>query len=101
MGTLQAYLGAILIQLFGISLFSVRLGIVLIFALFLVSMYYLVRLLYTQRFALFVTALLSIGSDRMVGILLVANGGDTETMLVRLLTLLHTSLLGLTEMQEP
>src|SRR6266849_1541331 len=53
MGTLQAYLGAILIQFFGLSLFSVRLGIVLIFALFLVSMYYLVRLLYTQHFALF------------------------------------------------
>ena len=101
MGTLQAYLGAILIQLFGISLFSVRLGIVLIFALFLVSMYYLVRLLYTQRFALFVTALLSIGSDRMVGILLVANGGYAETMLLGALTFLLTSWLALTELQGP
>ncbi|HWS84269.1 MAG TPA: hypothetical protein VN207_08415 [Ktedonobacteraceae bacterium] len=99
MGTLQAYLGAILIRLFGISIFSVRLGIVLIFALFLVSMYYLVRLLYTQHFALFVIALLSIGSDRMFGVLLVANGGYAETMLLGALIFLLASWLALTSQQ--
>jgi hypothetical protein len=47
MGTIQAYLGAPLIHLVGSSAFSVRLGTLLIFALYLVSMYFLVRLLYT------------------------------------------------------
>jgi len=99
MGTLQAYLGAVLIQLLGISIFSVRLGILIIFALFLVSMYYLVRLLYTQQFALFVIALLSIGSDRMFSVLLVANGGYAETMLLGAVIFLLASWLALTSLQ--
>src|SRR5260370_6281463 len=75
MGTIQASLGGPLIHLVGSSAFSVRLGTLLIFALYLVSMYFLVCLLYTPAYALFIIALLSIGSDRMMGIPLVANGG--------------------------
>src|SRR5258707_1674939 len=75
MGTIQAYLGAPLIHLIGSSAFSVRLGTLLIFALYLVSMYFLVRLLYTPAYALFIIALLSIGSDLVMGILPVPNAG--------------------------
>lgn len=80
MGTIQAYLGAILIHLFGSSAFSVRLGTLLLFSLYLVCMYFLVCLLYTPAYALFIVALLSIGSDRVMSIPLVANGGYAETM---------------------
>src|SRR5579864_3509500 len=39
MGSLQAYLGAAFFHLFGVSLFSLRLGTVLLDTLFLISMY--------------------------------------------------------------
>src|ERR1700682_6323986 len=68
MGSLQAYLGAIMIRFFGSSTFSVRLGTLLIFALYIVCVYCLVRLLSTPAFALFIVTLLSIGSDRIVSI---------------------------------
>ena len=48
MGTLQAYLGVAFFRLFGISVFSLRLGAVLFFALFLIIMYCLTSLLYTK-----------------------------------------------------
>ncbi len=96
MGTIQAYLGAPLIHLIGSSAFSVRLGTLLIFALYLVSMYFLVRLLYTPAYALFIIALLSIGSDRVMGIPLVANGGYAETMLFGAVIFLLASWLALT-----
>ena len=36
MGTIEAYLGALLFHIFGVSSFSIRLGLALMFALFLV-----------------------------------------------------------------
>ncbi len=97
MGSLQAYLGALSIALFGSTAFSVRLGTLLIFALYLTCMYLLVRLLYTPKFALFCIALLSIGSDRMMSIPLVANGGYAETMLFGALLFLLATRLVLTK----
>ncbi|HJT59439.1 MAG TPA: hypothetical protein VJ761_23220, partial [Ktedonobacteraceae bacterium] len=43
MGSLEAYLAAPLFQLFGASLFTLRLGLVLLFTIFLTAMYLLVR----------------------------------------------------------
>ncbi|HEX6110153.1 MAG TPA: hypothetical protein VFZ02_12140, partial [Ktedonobacteraceae bacterium] len=63
MGTLEAYLGVAFFRLFGISVFSLRLGTVLFFALFLVIMYGLTSLLYTKKLALLTLALLSLGSS--------------------------------------
>src|SRR5258708_19186069 len=96
MGTIQAYLGALLIRLVGSSAFSVRLGTLVMFTLYLVCMYLLVRLLYTPPFALFIMAVLTIGSDRMIGIPLVANGGYTETMLFGAVIFLLSSWLAFT-----
>lgn len=96
MGSLQAYLGAALIRFAGNSTFSVRLGTVLIFALYLVCLYFLVRRLYTPAYALFIIALLSLGSDRMLGMPLAANGGYAETMLFGALIFLAASWLGIT-----
>src|SRR5215510_16194471 len=41
MGTLEAYIGAVLFHIFGPSLFVLRLSVILLIALFLVSMYLL------------------------------------------------------------
>src|SRR5947209_20259377 len=62
MGMIEAYLGALLFRLFGVSLFSLRLGMVILFALFLVSLYLLTSLLYSKKLALVSLALLSVGA---------------------------------------
>src|SRR5712692_5946068 len=66
MGTLEAYLAAAFFRLFGASVFSLRLGPVLLFALFLANMYLLTSLLYTKKLALITLALLSLGSSIML-----------------------------------
>lgn len=96
MGTLQAYMGAVLMHFFGSSTFSVRLGTLLLFALYIICMYLLVRLVYSIAFALFSMALLSIGSERMMGVPLMANGGYAETMLFSALIFLIVVWLALT-----
>src|SRR5437660_4777518 len=63
MGPLEGYIAAPLFHLFGTSLFSLRLGLLPLFALFLISMYYLTCLLYTKKFALAIVVLLSLGSN--------------------------------------
>src|SRR5947209_19241827 len=62
MSTIEAYLGALLFRLLGVSLFSLRLGMVLLFALFLLSLYLLTSLLYSKKLALVSLALLSVGA---------------------------------------
>lgn len=96
MGTSQAYLGAVLIHLFGSTILSVRLGTLLMFAVYFLCLYFLVRLLYTPAFALFCAALLSIGSERMISVPLMANGGYAETMMFGAAIFLIVSWLALT-----
>src|SRR5260370_14320206 len=52
MGSLEAYLGAVFFHLFGTSIFSLRMGLILLFTLFLISMYLLTSLLYSRGLAL-------------------------------------------------
>jgi len=88
MGTLQAYLGAAFFSLFGASVFTLRLGLVLLFALFLATMYALLRLLYERMFALFALFLLSLGTPELLKPQLLALGGYPETLLFGALSLL-------------
>ena len=44
MGVLEAYIAAFFFHLFGVSVFTLRIGMILMFALFLVSMYLLTSL---------------------------------------------------------
>ena len=81
MGSLEAYLAAIMFHLFGVSVFSLRLGLILIFALFLASTYLLTSLLYTKKLALFSIALLCLGSSAILTRQLTAIGGYPETLL--------------------
>lgn len=62
MGTLDAYIGAGLFQLFGSSIFTLRFGIILLYIPFMIVMYFLTSVLYTKRLALGSLVLLSIGS---------------------------------------
>src|SRR6266567_591707 len=58
MGSFEAYFAALLFRLFGTSLFTLRLGLVIIFALFLLSIYLLTSLIYTKNLALVTLRLL-------------------------------------------
>jgi hypothetical protein len=91
MGALEAYLGAALFHLFGPSLFSLRLGLLILFILFLVSTYLLASLLYSKSLALVTIAGLSIGSSYVLGRELSAIGGYPETLLFGSLAFLCAS----------
>lgn len=91
MGSLEAYLGAAFFSLFGPTLFALRLGLIFLFALFLLGMYLLVSTIYTRNLAIFVLLLLSLGSASVLTRQLVAVGGIPE-MLVCATGLLFLSL---------
>jgi len=96
MGSHQAFLGALFFHLFGPSLFALRLGLVVLFALFLASSYILARLLYTRGWALFSLLLLCLGSGYVMARELSAIGGYTETLLFGSLLFVLSALLVLT-----
>src|SRR5436305_3634176 len=88
MGVLEEYIAAAFFQLFGISVFSLRLVPVLFFALFLANMYLLTSLLYTKKLALITLILLTLGSSIMLDTELVAIGGYPELLFFGSLALL-------------
>ncbi len=88
MGSLEAYVAAAFFRLFGASVFTLRLGPVLMFALFLATMYLLTSLLYTKKLALITLALLTLGSNIMLNTELVAIGGYPELLFFGSLALL-------------
>jgi hypothetical protein len=95
MGATEAYLAAIMFRLFGVSSFTLRLGLILIFALFLLGMYLLTSLLYNKKVALLTLALLASGSNPMLMRELIAVGGVPETWLAGTCLLLLTAWLAL------
>jgi len=95
MGSLEAFLGAAFFHLFGVSVFSLRLGTVLLFALFLAGMYLLTSLLYTKKLAVVTLVLLSLGSTIMLDTELIALGGYPELLVFGTLSLLLASWLAL------
>lgn len=99
MGSLEAYLAAPLFQLFGASLLTLRLGLVLLFAIFLIAMYLLVSLLYTKRLALFSILLLSLGASIITYREMQAIGGYPETLMFAALAFLLASWLAITSRQ--
>ena len=99
MGTIEAHLAALFFHLIGPSLFTLRLAPLLLFALFLASMYLLTSVLYTKKFALVVLMLLSLGSNAMFLRELYATGGSTQTLLFGSLAFLFTAWLALSRGQ--
>src|SRR5579859_1890126 len=91
MAPFEAFIGAALFHIFGVSILTVRLGLLPFYAVFLVCMYYLTCMLYTRGLALFTIGLLSLGSSGLFMHQLVALGGYPEinnyTALIFLLAL--------------
>lgn len=80
LGPLEGYLAAPLFHLFGSSTFVLRLGLLPCFPLFLICMYYLTRLLYTQKLAVFTVILLCFGSQDIISRQLKAVGEYPELL---------------------
>jgi hypothetical protein len=79
MGSLEAYLAAPFVGLFGPSVLALRLPALLIcYAVFGWSMYRLTARLYTRWFAVAVVGLLALGSDHTISMQLRASGGYPE-----------------------
>jgi hypothetical protein len=100
MGVLEAYIAAVFFRLFGVSVFTLRIGMMMMFALFMVSMYFLTSLLYTKKLALLTLALLGFGiaSDVLIQQLR-AVGGAVETLLFGSLVILIAAWLALSSEQ--
>ena len=81
MGALEAYLAAALFHLFGPSLFVLRLGLLLMFVLFLTSIYILTSIVYSRALGLVTLGLLGLGSGYVMARELSAIGGYPETLL--------------------
>jgi 4-amino-4-deoxy-L-arabinose transferase-like glycosyltransferase len=105
LGPLEGYAAAPLFRLFGSSLFLLRLPLVLFFTLFLLSMFFLVRLLYQdRRFALASVILLGLGSPDVLFLQLRASGEYPEIEACAALMCLLAVWLALTSqrfMQDP
>jgi hypothetical protein len=78
LGVLEAYISAPFFRLFGISDITLRAGMLILFALFMISMYWLSSLLYSKRLALVTLALLSFATTDMLIEQLRAVGGAME-----------------------
>jgi 4-amino-4-deoxy-L-arabinose transferase-like glycosyltransferase len=100
MSAIEAYLGAALFHVFGPSLWVLRLGVILMVSLFLLNMYLLTNLLYSKSFALFVLALLSLGSNFIFTLEIYAKGGTSQTLLFGSLAFLCASWLALSCAQD-
>jgi len=100
MGPMEAYIGAVLFHLFGSSTFTFRLGLLLLFALFLVTLYYLISLLYSKKFALAMVALFSLGSNDIILHQLKGIGGYPELVFLATLILLLVGHLSLSSSRE-
>src|SRR5207247_5895556 len=81
MTPLEGHIAAPLFRIFAASLFTLRLGLLPLFAAFLMCMYYLTRLLYTEKFALAIVILLSLGSIDIIFLQIRAVGEYPETEL--------------------
>jgi hypothetical protein len=62
LGAFEAYVGALMFRLFGVSVFSMRLGAILFYSGFLVCMYFITSRVYTRSLAFITIVLLGLGS---------------------------------------
>jgi hypothetical protein len=95
MGATEAYLGAALFHVSGASLFTLRLGLILLFIIFLISTYLVASMLYTKAVGLGSLFILSLGSIAVVSRELIAIGGYAETITCGSLAFLLASWLAL------
>src|SRR6266700_2640782 len=96
MGSWEAFLGAIFFRLLGPSLFTLRLVTISAFAIFLLSIYLLTRLLFSRTYALITLLLVGLGSGFVISVEILVYGGYAETLAFSTLLFLGASWLALT-----
>jgi hypothetical protein len=101
MGVAEAYAGALAFKLFGISVFSLRLGMIAFDAIFLASVCWLASLLYSRRVALVSLAALAVAWPWLMRYELLADGGKPETLASSALMFALASWLALTRPVAP
>lgn len=92
LGALEAYIGALMFRIIGMSLFSMRLGAILLYSGFLVCMYFIVSRVYTKRLAILIMILLGLGTQWVFGSQLLTAGYTPLPFLCALLFLLSYQL---------
>ena len=80
LGPLEGYVAAPLFHIFGSSTFMLRFALLPFFSLSLLCIYYLTRLLYTSKLAIFTVVLLGFGSEEIIRRQLRAVGEYPETL---------------------
>jgi len=80
MGSIEAHLAAVVFAVLGVSVFSLKVALILLYVCFMVVMWLLLRQLFTPRRALFGLALLIFGGGDLLGLELHAFGGYLETL---------------------
>ncbi|PZW20812.1 hypothetical protein EI42_05817 [Thermosporothrix hazakensis] len=93
MGALEAYIAAPLFRVLGPSTLHARLGLILLFLLFLVAMYMLTTRLFSKGLALLTVSLLALGTPDIFLYQLRAYGRYPDILLLGALIVLFTSLL--------
>lgn len=101
MGSLEAYLAAGIFRVAGASDLTLRLGLVLLAALFLGIMYLLAALLYSRRVALLSLPFLAVGSSELLTRQLKADGGYSELLVFGAAAMLLACYLGLSAVDAP
>jgi hypothetical protein len=95
LGALEAYVGAGLFFVLGQNALALRIGVLLLFVVFLIWLFLLTRLLYTAGLALVTLLLFAFGTAEMFGRSIPASAGHAETPLFGALLLLVSAHLGL------
>jgi hypothetical protein len=91
MGSLEAYLGAAFFLLLGPTTFALRLGLLILYALFLLCLYLLASRLFPKSLALFTILVLALGAPDFVFRQLMAAGGPPDYLFSTTLLLLLTA----------
>jgi len=94
--SLDSTIGAVFFSIFGSSVFALRAGLIFFFVFFLLTMFYLTRLLYNKRVALITTGLLATGSSDLFLHQLEAVGNYAEIACLGALLFLIASWLAIT-----
>ena len=100
MGVAEAYAGALMFRLFGVSVFSLRLGMLLFFTTFLVLVYLLGSLLYGRKVACVALLLMVVGTMNVLIPEMKAVGGAVETLVFGTTVMLLASWLVLSSNRE-
>jgi hypothetical protein len=94
--SLDSSIGAAFFSIFGSSAFALRAGLIFFFVFFLLTMFYLTRLLYNKQLALITTGLLATGSSDLFLHQLEAVGNYAEIACLGALLFLIASWLAIT-----